>query len=238
MKKLLTVFRQPSLWDSLLKEYLSEVLFQRLDESDPAAFSKADFLMADPALLNLSLSQKIRSAKSLKPDLRVFALGKKLLGQDNIFDAELPDACGLFDFTRKISEKLPLPAVIRLLVVDDDPDILAMVCDFFEGRHQPDFEVCRAANGREAWEVIHKKKPDVMILDMKMPVMKGSELYVKLQKENIKIPTIVFFDAISAGDLDLVKKAGSPVIVEKGYRESSMPYLMAMVKKLVYFANC
>lgn len=237
MKSALIFLRQPSPWDSLLKEYFSEVQLQLLSTEDPAVFSKVDFLLADPALLNLSLLQKIRSAKNLKPGLRVFALGNPLPGQDNIFDAELPEACGLFEFTKKISEKLPLSETVRLLVADDDSEILAMVGDYFEDRHSPIFEVNRAANGREAWELIQKKKPDVMILDMKMPIMKGSELYVKLQKENVKIPTIVFFDAISAGDLDLVKKAGSPVIVEKGYRESSMPYLMAMVKKLVYFAS-
>lgn len=237
MKNLITLFRQPSFWDSLLKEYFSEVHFQRLAEEDPAAFSKVDFILADPALLSLSVLQKIRSAKNLKPDLRVFALGSALRGQENVFDAELPEACGLFEFTKKISEKLPLSETVRLLVADDDSEILAMVGDYFEDRNSPVFEVCRAANGREAWELIQKKKPDVMILDMKMPIMKGSELYVKLQKENVKIPTIVFFDAISAGDLDLVKKTGSPVIVEKGYRESSMPYLMAIVKKLVYFAS-
>ncbi len=237
MKNLLTIFRQPSFWDSLLNEYFSEVHFQRLAEGDPAAFAKVDLLLADPSLLSLSTLQKIRSAKNLKPDLRVFALGNALLGQDNVFDAELPDACGLFEFTKKISEKLPLSEKVRLLVADDDAEILAMAGDYFEDRRSPVFEVSRASNGREAWDLIQKKMPDVMILDMKMPIMKGSELYIKLQKENIKIPTIVFFDAISAGDLDLVKKAGSPVIIEKGYRESSMPYLMAMVKKLVYFAS-
>ena len=53
----------------------------------------------------------------------------------------------------------------------------------------------------------------------------------------MKFQPSFFFDAISAGDLDLVKKSGKPVIVEKGYRESSLPYLMALVKKLVYFAG-
>lgn len=76
-----------------------------------------------------------------------------------------------------------------------------------------------------------------MILDIKMPLMSGSELYCKLQKRKQKIPTIIFFDAISASDLDMIKKAGRPVIVEKGYRESSLAYLMATIKKLVYFAS-
>ncbi|HCM42353.1 MAG TPA: hypothetical protein DIS66_03440, partial [Candidatus Omnitrophica bacterium] len=228
--------RCPSPWDSLFSEYFSEVQTQKLSEKDPSAIAKADFLIADPLLLTLALVQKIRLSKNLKPQLRVFALGSIPKEYEDVFDAVLSEACGLFDFTKKVSEKLPLPDSVRLLVADDDPDILSMVSDYFEGRQSPSFEVLRAANGREALEWVQKKRPDAMILDMKMPIMKGSELYLKLQKQEEKIPTIIFFDAISAEDLDIVKKAGAPVIVEKGYRESSMPYLMALVKKLVYFA--
>ncbi len=234
MKTVLIICRQPSSWDSLFKEYFSEV--ECLCLNDAAAAAKADLILAESALLTLTVLQKIRSAKNLNPLLRVFGLGDVPREKSDVFDGVMPEACGLFDFTKKVSEKLPLPESSRLLVADDDPDILAMVSDYFEGRRSPTFDVLRAANGREALDWIQKKRPDIMILDMKMPVMKGSELYLKLQKQNEKIPTIIFFDAISAGDLDMVRKAGKPVIVEKGYRESSMPYLMALVKKLIYFA--
>lgn len=236
MKKVLMLTRSPGLWDSLLNEYFSEVEVEKISEKDFAS-QNVNLVFVEPSLCHAALIQKIRVAKSLSPDLRVFGLGEGVQGNAGIFDAVFNETCDLFDFSRKIAEKIHLPDSIRLLVADDDPDILSMVCDYFDGRHTPAFEVLRAANGREAWEWIQKKRPDAMILDIKMPVMTGSELYCKLQKQHEKIPTVIFFDAISAGDLNLVKKAGRPVIVEKGYRDSSMSYLMATIKKLVYFSS-
>lgn len=236
MKQVLILTKSPSLWDSLLNEYFSEVEVNRISSQEGAAIQKVDLIFVEAALITMPVLQKIRLAKAVNSTMRVFCLGDAPKESVSIFDAAFADACGLFDFSKKISEKIPFPDSIKLLVTDDDPEILAMVADYFEGRQAPAFEVARATNGREAWEMIQKNKPNVMILDMKMPIMKGSELYAKLQKENNKIPTVIFFDAISAGDLDLVKKSGRPIIVEKGYRESSMPYLMTLVKKLIYFS--
>lgn len=235
MKKVLILTRSPSLWDSLLNEYFSEVVFEKLSEKDFAS-RDADLIFAEPALCHPALIQKIRVAKSLNPHLRVFSLGEATPDCAGIFDGVLNAACDLFDFSKEIASKISLPDSIRLLVADDDPDILSMLCDYFNGRHEPRFEVLSATNGREALDWIQKKRPDAMVLDIKMPVMTGSELYCKLQKQNDKIPTVIFYDAISAGDLDMIKKTGRPVIVEKGYRESSLAYLMATIKKLVYFS--
>ncbi len=237
MKKAAFFLRSPSPFQSLLDEYFSEVQFEKLLEKDSAA-QNADLIFAETSFCQTALIQKLRVAKTLNPRLRIFSLGEASREYAEIFDGVFPESCHLLDFSKKISEKIPLPETVRLLVADDDPDILAMLCDYFACRQAPVFEVLRAANGREAMDWVQKKRPDAMILDIKMPVMTGSELYCKLQKQNVKIPTIIFFDAISAGDLDTIKKAGRPVIVEKGYRDSSMAYLMAVVKKLVYFADC
>lgn len=239
MRNVLTFSKNPSYWASLLEEYFSEVAVNFAAEKESSAMAGADLLFAEPSFLTLALTQKIRSAKNLSPDMRVIGLGGESAPRaiTDLFDVILPEACGLFDMTKKLSEKLPLPERVKLLVADDDADILTMVADYFEGRQQPIFEVTRVSNGLEAWEVIQKERPDAVILDIKMPVMKGSEVYAKMQKLSEKIPTLIFFDAISSGDLDLVKKSGAPVIVEKGYRESSMPYLMALIKKLIYFSG-
>ena len=234
MKKVICFYRDPGLWQALLREYFSDVDVLVEKEGSP---QNADLVFIEASFCQMGLAQKIRAAKNLKPNLRVFGLGDMGKENESLFDCIFREPCDLMEFTRKISDRLTLPESVNLLIADDDAEILKMVGDYFEGRHAPAFEVRRMVNGQEAFEAVQKKRPDTMILDMKMPVMKGSELYIKLQKQREKIPTIIFFDAISAGELDLVKKAGVPVIVEKGYRESSMPYLLALVKKLVYFSS-
>lgn len=57
-----------------------------------------------------------------------------------------------------------------VLVVDDDPDILEAICDILDGE---DYRVARARNGAEALERVDAERPDVILLDLMMPVMDG-----------------------------------------------------------------
>jgi CheY-like chemotaxis protein len=58
----------------------------------------------------------------------------------------------------------------KILVVDDDPDIREVLVDILEGEG---YEVVTRTNGEEALEAIREENPDLMILDLLMPVMDG-----------------------------------------------------------------
>ena len=60
----------------------------------------------------------------------------------------------------------------RILVVDDDPDLREFLQLMLTSMG---FEVTSAANGREALDVMDGHDPDLILLDMKMPVMNGWE---------------------------------------------------------------
>ena len=60
----------------------------------------------------------------------------------------------------------------RVLVVDDDPDILDALSEILEVEG---YTVERARNGREALQRIEQAIPDLVLLDLMMPVMDGSE---------------------------------------------------------------
>jgi CheY-like chemotaxis protein len=57
-----------------------------------------------------------------------------------------------------------------VLVVDDDPDILEAICDILEGEG---YRVARARHGEEALVRVEAQRPDVILLDLMMPVMDG-----------------------------------------------------------------
>ena len=60
----------------------------------------------------------------------------------------------------------------RVLVVDDDLDLLDTLAEAFRfGGH----EVSVAANGRDALHVLRSTEIDVIVLDMMMPVMDGTQ---------------------------------------------------------------
>jgi CheY-like chemotaxis protein len=76
------------------------------------------------------------------------------------------------------------------LVVDDSMLIRHTVCRFLEERG---FAVESAANGHEALEALQRKRPDIVITDMQMPKMNGSQLISALKEnpDTANIPVII-----------------------------------------------
>lgn len=66
----------------------------------------------------------------------------------------------------------------RILVVDDDPDILKIVGSILS---MSGFAVSSASSGRQAIEMLKASRPDLVILDLKMPEMDGYETCQQLQ---------------------------------------------------------
>lgn len=60
----------------------------------------------------------------------------------------------------------------RVLVIDDDPSIREAIRFVLSDEG---FEVDEAANGQAALDAIDRRHPDLILLDMKMPVMDGWE---------------------------------------------------------------
>ncbi len=76
------------------------------------------------------------------------------------------------------------------LVVDDSMLIRHTVCRFLEERG---FAVESATNGQEALESLKRRRPDIIITDMDMPKMSGSELITALKShpDTANIPVVI-----------------------------------------------
>jgi DNA-binding response OmpR family regulator len=66
----------------------------------------------------------------------------------------------------------------KICVIEDDRAIAAMYQFKLEQAH---YIVSVAYNGAEGLALIEKQKPDLILLDIKMPVMSGDEMLVKLR---------------------------------------------------------
>jgi len=77
-----------------------------------------------------------------------------------------------------------------VLVVDDSMLIRHTVCRFLEQRG---FCVESATNGQDAVETLKRITPDLIITDMQMPKMSGSELItiLKSRPETASIPVVI-----------------------------------------------
>jgi two-component system LytT family response regulator len=104
---------------------------------------------------------------------------------------------------------------IRVLIVDDEPLARRGICQLLES--ETDFEIAgEASNGREAVSKIEKISPDLVFLDVHMPLLDGFLFIEKVSAENL--PEIVFVTAydehairaFEAGAIDYLLKPINP----------------------------
>jgi CheY-like chemotaxis protein len=78
-----------------------------------------------------------------------------------------------------------------ILVTDDNPTIRKMLCRMFET--EEDYSIgAEAENGLRAIELALRCQPDLIILDLSMPVMSGLEAAHELKKLMPDVPIILF----------------------------------------------
>lgn len=74
-----------------------------------------------------------------------------------------------------------------ILVVDDDPDILEALSEILEAEG---FEIRRARNGKEALERLEPDPPQLILLDLMMPVMDGWEFAQRMRQKPPEVSSI------------------------------------------------
>jgi len=121
----------------------------------------------------------------------------------------------------------------KILVVDDELDILEII------RHalnKEGFEVHIAANGFQAVEQTRKIKPDLILMDVMMPVMDGMEACRQLKEDNdTKNIPIVFLTARSEEFAELAGfEAGADDYISKPIRPR---VLMSRLKAILRRRN-
>ena len=83
----------------------------------------------------------------------------------------------------------------RVLLVEDDEVIREIYALKFEMEAVP---IATAGNGAEALKQVPQFQPDIILLDMMMPVMGGLEFMQKLSAGGANFPTVIVFSNISA----------------------------------------
>jgi CheY-like chemotaxis protein len=98
-----------------------------------------------------------------------------------------------------------------VLVVDDDQDIRESLAQILT---EEGFDVTAASNGAEALAEIERWTPDVMLLDLMMPVVNGWQVLEALRERNThpRIPVVVL-SAVEGHDCpDFIQK---PILLPK-----------------------
>ena len=105
-------------------------------------------------------------------------------------------------------------AMERLLIVDDEKDFVETLAERLEAKG---FGVIKAFDGKEGLEKALAEKPDVIILDVMMPVMSGYDVCRKLKlDENFKDTPILMLTAkFQPNDVEFGKEMGADAYLTK-----------------------
>jgi DNA-binding NarL/FixJ family response regulator len=107
------------------------------------------------------------------------------------------------------------PGSRRVVIVDDNPQVLQDLRQFFEMFNEVEI-VGEASNGQEAIRLVQKLKPDVVVMDLEMPIMDGYEATQKL-KANSATPRVVILSIHTGSEVqEKVKAAGADGFIIKG----------------------
>ena len=117
----------------------------------------------------------------------------------------------------------------KIIVVDDDPYIL-MSLEFLMKKNGYDVMVAR--NGTEALEIIEKKLPDIVLLDIMMPDVDGYEICRHIKKTARLRQTKVVFMSAKTKEADIQKgyDLGAALYITKPF---STRELVKKIKELL-----
>jgi DNA-binding response OmpR family regulator len=81
-----------------------------------------------------------------------------------------------------------MTALGRLLIVDDEEPVVEVLSDYFSGQG---YQVAIARNGAEALAAVRRSRPDLVLLDVRMPGIDGVEVLRRIRALDAALPVIM-----------------------------------------------
>ena len=116
---------------------------------------------------------------------------------------------------------------MKMLCVDDNPDLRNSLAQQFL---QEDFDVETANDGKMALEMITKNHYDIVLLDLKMPVMDGITVLRELKNVDKKNPHIIMLTGVDDVQTAIeCVKLGAKDYIQKPYDPQDLLHIVIKV---------
>ncbi|AIK48729.1 sporulation initiation phosphotransferase F [Bacillus atrophaeus subsp. globigii] len=89
----------------------------------------------------------------------------------------------------------------KILIVDDQYGIRILLNEVF---NKEGYQTFQAANGLQALDIVTKERPDLVLLDMKIPGMDGIEILKRMKVIDESIRVIIM---TAYGELDMIQES-------------------------------
>ena len=117
---------------------------------------------------------------------------------------------------------------IRIVIADDHPVVRKGLAEFLSDEEEMDV-VAQCSDGASALSATRRLRPDILILDLRMPDMNGLEVVRQLNQEAHTVPVLLLAGNISDGEVVEAMRMGVKGIVLK---EMAPNLLVASVRKV------
>lgn len=117
----------------------------------------------------------------------------------------------------------------KILVCDDEFDFAKVVTNRLKSKG---YEVVIAVDGVQSVAAAHREKPDLILLDIKMPAGGGRSAYENLQtsSDTMSIPVIIFSALPPSQVKEQAEQLGASDYITKPYEPEE---LLSKIKKLI-----
>jgi DNA-binding NarL/FixJ family response regulator len=106
------------------------------------------------------------------------------------------------------------PSEISVLVTDDEPLFVEMIKAMLSAEEDIAV-VATACNGRSAVRLAHELRPDVIVMDVSMPVMDGIEATRVIRDQDPDACVMILTGGTAPNDVDRARKAGAAAYITK-----------------------
>lgn len=168
--------------------------------------------------LGLSIANKLLALMDSKLELESeYGTGSKFSFSLNL---KVDDSAANQDFTKQEEKvnagKSTFTQQVKILIVDDN-EINILLADTILSKLLPHGNIFEAKNGKEAVEQFLKEKPDLVFMDLQMPVMNGYEATIEIRKNENgnRTPIIAVTAGIIKGEIERCMEAGIDDYVSK-----------------------
>lgn len=117
----------------------------------------------------------------------------------------------------------------KIMIVDDEPDLVA-VTSFRLKKHG--YNILTASNGQEALDMIKKESPDLVLLDLRLPLISGQDVCKKIKSDpELKNIAVIIFTA--SASIDIIEKAKTLGADDHLIKPFDSEQLLSTVKKFI-----
>ena len=107
-----------------------------------------------------------------------------------------------------------LPSEIGILVVDDEPAFVEMIQAMLSAEDGIEV-IATAENGRVGVGLAAELDPDVILMDVSMPIMDGIDATARIRERDPNACVLILTGGTTPGDVDRARKAGAAAYITK-----------------------